>query len=250
MIAYIKIFIIILFFNNSNLYSRDIAQTYNDELRTLSIFQPKTYYPNNRLELSTHPILFLIIPNLNIKKYHGKFYNIYFASRYSFLYPSNLLRLIQKDGIGGILSNDPNINIINNMYVLKNEGLLSKIFTKSSLTGKLGFSICYSCNLDDRNIIDYPIIYPRMLLYKHGFSANSGLDWDYSFSENIQLKFDIDLIIVPDNQIFFEHKSIVNYQFNKKHTLNLGYKVTHGNYQFGRRWDLFPLIDLSYQWNK
>ena len=67
---------------------------------------------------------------------------------------------------------------------------------------------------------------------------------------NISIKTDIDLIFLPEEDIFLEHKLLWNYQFSNKYTLSTGYKMTYGNYPYGNQWDFFPLIDLSWRWKK
>jgi len=61
---------------------------------------------------------------------------------------------------------------------------------------------------------------------------------------------DLDLLLLPEVNIFIEHKLLCNYQFSTKYTLSAGYKLTNGNYPYGEQWDIFPLIDLSWQWEK
>ena len=107
------------------------------------------------------------------------------ASRYSFDYPTPFLRILQKDGIGGLLSNPNDVGKIPHLLVLQGELLATKIFTQYSVTAKLGMSTCLGCELDPRHLIDYDLAYPRMALYHHGIGANVGLDLDYINSENI-----------------------------------------------------------------
>ena len=111
-------------------------------------------------------------------------------------------------------------------------------------------SICPGCELDKRHLVDLPLTYPRMAIYHYGIAANSGIDLDYHYSENISIKTDLDLLFLPEEDIFFEHKLLYNYQFSNKYTLSVGYKLSHGNYPYGKQWDIFPLIDLSWQWEK
>jgi hypothetical protein len=122
--------------------------------------------------------------------------------------------------------------------------------TDISLTGKLGMSICPGCELDKRHLVDLPLAYPRMAIYHYGITANSGFDLDYNHSENISIKTDLDLLFLPEEDIFIEHKLLCNYQLSTKYTLSAGYKLTYGNYPYGKQLDIFPLIDFSWQWEK
>jgi len=198
-------------------------------------------------------LLFFVKPNVEVKKYHGEYKGLGMASRFSFDYPTQLLKLIQREGKFGILSKDPNIpnkGKIPNLFVFQGEWLATKNLDNISITGKVGLSLCPGCELDKRHIVDLPLAYPRMVVYHHGFATNLGLDLNYIYSEKISLKTDIDLFFISDKDVFIENKLMINYQFSPKYTLTGGIKLTQGTYPFGKQLDIFPLIDLSWSWEK
>ena len=121
------------------------------------------------------------------------------ASCYSFDYPTQLLKLIQRKGKFGILSKDPDVGEIPNLFIFQGEWMLTKKLTGFSLTGKLGMSICPGCELDKRHLVDLPLAYPRMAIYHYGIATNSGFDLDYTHSEKLSIKTDFDLLLL---QIF------------------------------------------------
>ena len=242
--------LIAIILNLSFLFPVDYAYLLNNGVCHMGVFQPRVYGMKNNLEISTHPILFLIKPNIRLKKFHGELKGIGLASRYSFDYPTQLLKLMQREGKFGILSIDPDVGPIPNLFILQGEWLVTKKMTSHSLTGKLGMSICPGCELDKRHLVDLPLAYPRMAIYHYGISANTGVDLDYNYSEKISIKMDLDFLLLPEEDIFFEHKLMFNYQFPTKYTLSTGYKLTYGNYPYGEQWDIFPLIDFSWKWEK
>ena len=228
----------------------DTAYPLENGQRQMGVFQPRIYGMNNNLEISTHPLLFFVKPNVKVKKNHGEYKGLGMASRISFDYPTPLLKLIQREGKFGILSKDPDIGDIPNLFVLQGELLVTKKSADYSLTGKAGLSICPGCELDKRHLVDLPLTYPRMTVYHHGFASNVGLDLDYIYSEKISLKTDIDLFFISDKDVFVENKFMINYQLSPKYTLTGGIKLTQGTYPFGKQLDIFPLIDLSWSWEK
>ena len=246
-LQYIFIVIILLM---SFIFPGDYAYPLETGTRQMGVFQPNIFGMKNNLEICTHPILFLIKPNFQVKKYHGELKGIGLASRYSFDYSTQLLKLIQRKGKFGILSKDPDIGEIPNLFIIQGEWLVTKKLTGFSLTGKLGMSICLGCELDKRHLVDLPLAYPRMAIYHYGISANSGVDLDYNYTEKLSMKTDMDLLFLPEEDIFFEHKLLCNYHLSTKYTLSAGYKLTYGNYPYGKQLDIFPLIDLSWQWEK
>ena len=232
------------------LLAGDTAYPLENGQRQMGVFQPRMYGMSNNLEISTHPLLFFIKPNVRVKKHHGEYKGLGMASRFSFDYPTPLLKLIQREGKFGILSKDPNIGDIPSLFVFQGEFLVTKKSADYSLTGKAGLSICPGCELDKRHLVDLPLAYPRMAVYHYGFASNVGLDLDYIYSEKISLKTDIDLFFILGKDVFIENKFMINYQFSPKHTLTGGIKLTQGTYPFGKQLDIFPLIDLSWSWEK
>ena len=232
------------------LLAGDTAYPLENGQRQMGVFQPRIYGMNNNLEISTHPLLFFVKPNVKVKKHHGEYKGLGMASRFSFDYPTPLLKLIQREGKFGILSKDPDIGDIPNLFVFQGELLVTKNSTHYSLTGKAGLSICPGCEIDKRHLVDLPLAYPRMAVYHYGFASNVGLDLDFIYSEKISLKTDIDLFIISDEDVFIENKFMINYQFSPKYTLTGGIKLTQGTYPFGKQLDIFPLIDLIWSWEK
>jgi len=232
------------------LFSGDSAYPLENGQRQMGIFQPRIYGMKNNLEISTHPLLFFVKPNVKVKKYLGEYKGLGMASRFSFDYPTQLLKLIQREGKFGILAKDPDIGDIPNLFVFRGEWLATKKSPDYSITGKAGMSLCLSCDIDKRHIVDLPLAYPRMAVYHHGFASNLGLDFDYIYSERISIKTDLDLIFFPEEDIFIENKIFINYQLSPKYTLTGGIKLTQGTYPFGKQLDIFPLIDLSWSWEK
>ncbi len=235
------------------LLANDTAYPLENGQRQMGVFQPRIYGMNNNLEISTHPLLFFVKPNVKLKKFYKEINGLGLASRYSFDYPTPLFKMLQKKGIGGLLSNTNDVGKIPHLIVLQSELLATKIFTQYSVTAKLGMSTCLGCELDPRHLIDYDLAYPRMALYHHGIGANVGLDLDYIYSEKISLKADGDLLFLPEENVFIEHKFLIHYTLSSNYTLSGGYKYSYGYYPFNKReslWNLFPLFDLSWRWNK
>jgi hypothetical protein len=235
------------------LLAGDTAYPLENGQRQMGVFQPRIYGINNNLEISTHPLLFFVKPNIKLKKFYREINGFGLASRYSFDYPTLLLRILQKEGIGGLLSNPNDVGKVPHLLVLQGELLATKIFEKSHVTGKLGMSTCLGCKLDSRHLFDYDLLYPRMALYHYGIGANMGLDLDYIYSEKISLKVDMDLLFLPQERAFIEHKFLFYYSLSSKYTLSGGYKFCYGYYPFSKEqglWNLFPLIDLSWKWEK
>ena len=240
--------LIILFFIGF-LYSKDSALSIGENNRQIGLFKPYVIATES-LEISTHPILFFIKPNFKVKRYLGKKYNLDLAGRFSFDYPSQLLKLIQREGTGGVLSIDPTIKKIPHLFIFQSELLSTKKIASFNITNKIGFSFCPGCDLDSRNIVDLPVIYPRMKLYENKILSNIGFDLEYLLSDKLILNTDLDFLMLPKEDIFIEHKFLLNYLCSKKISLTTGYKLAYGKYPYGKQLDLYPLIDISFHWSR
>ncbi len=228
-------------------FSNDNALTIGDNNRQIGLFKP-FIIGTPEIEISTHPLLFLIKPNFKIKKYLGKRHNLDFAGRFGFDYPSLLLKTLEREGTGGVLSIDETIDPIPHLFILSSELLLTKKIAALQITNKIGLSLCPGCDLDSRNIIDLPIIYPRMKLYDSKILQNVGLDIKYFVSEKIKINTDLDFLIIPKENTFIEHKLLFNYFLSKKISFTTGYKLVYGKYPYGKYLDLFPLLDITFYW--
>jgi len=249
----INYILLIIILNLGFIFSKDYAYPMENDKRQMGIFQPAVYGIKNNVEVSTHPILFLLKPNIRVKKFYNEINGFGLASRYTFDYPTPLLIILQKDGTGGFLAEDPEVDDIPHLLVLQGELLATKSIANYSLTTKLGMSTCLGCDLDSRHLIDYDLAYPRMALYYYGIGANMGLDLDYLYSDKISMKADMDLLFLPEEHTFIEHKFLFHYEFSSKYTLSGGYKFSYGYYPFNEKeglWNLFPLLDIRWQWEK
>ena len=51
------------------LLANDTAYLLENGQRQMGIFQPRIYGMNNNMEISTHPLLFFVKPNIKLKKF-------------------------------------------------------------------------------------------------------------------------------------------------------------------------------------
>ena len=234
-------------------FPTDIAYTLNTNEREIGVFQPFKYGIKNDVEISIHPILFFIMPNFSIKKYHKNFNNIGISSRYGINYPTYIINLLKKDGIGGFLSNENNIKKVPHFLTFRGEILATQRNSNHSITTKIGATICSGSNLDERDIIEYDLIYPRMTIYKYGWGTNIGIDWNYNFLHNLRFKSDLDLLLIKEEKPFIEHKLIIDYSLSDNIIISSGYKLSYGYYPFNIKtglFNLFPIIDIKWKWKK
>jgi len=178
------------------------------------LFGPLYYGLSDCYELSSHIFANPLIPNLNLKWSHripGKFS---LASVHSFFYPTPLLRLLARKGIGGIIG-------------LK------------------------SAQLDDRTTIDLPLVYPRLMPFYHGYGIRIGGDYRKNYNQRISLLIDYDVFMFPGASEGFavENKSLFFWYSSERTQFSIGYKLIYGKYPFGSQWHLlFPIFNIQRAW--
>ena len=114
-----------IFFVFSFLFSNEIQSNFKNEI---GVFKNYTYIHSEQFEISSYPIYFFVIPNINVRhRYnntkasdylHEKIHsNLY--SNHSFFIPTVLLNAVKKEGMMGIVS--PELNDFPFMIAIKNE---------------------------------------------------------------------------------------------------------------------------------
>lgn len=229
------------------------------------LFQPLRYGQTENLEWSTHPILFIKVPNVKVKIAYSNFSGWEMASRHSVVYPTPLLRLLRVKGfgiealaemdVGGIISDDPTIPPIPHMISFRHEILLSQSFGPSTLiTGKGGFCLALrGGKIDKRTTVDLPVVFPRLGVYYSGYGVNGGVDILRKATKRIEMLVDADILFLPgfdEGSFAFEHKGLIIWNKSSRFQLSLGYKLVYGEYPFGTQWHLLPLFDLQFGRNR
>ncbi|UCH63226.1 MAG: hypothetical protein JSU77_01890 [Fidelibacterota bacterium] len=218
------------------------------------LFQPLRYGQTGRLEWATHPVLNLVVPNLRIKVAHREFKGWSLATRHGFHYPTPLLRLVKRPGIGGLISPESDIPEIPHILAARSELLATRTLSQSVwLTGKGGVSVALKTGeIDERTTIDLPLVFPRMALFLHGYQLNLGADLLTNLPGRWSIWTDVDLLMIPgaEESFSWEHKGLVIWSRSERFQVLVGYKLVCGAYpdypKARTQWHLLPLIDL--QW--
>lgn len=216
----------------------------------LGLFQPLRYGQSECFEWSTHPIYFFIIPNFNLKWFHGLYNDFAVATRYSAYYPTLLLRTIGREGTGGIIS--PEFEIPQ-MIGFNGELLFSKLINENTIvTLKPGLALGLKFgDLDKRTTIDLPLVYNRLAVFYHDYQLRIGMDLDGQLNKRWHYSIDADYFYIPgvDHNKAFEHKGLLIWEKSVKTKITLGYKLVYGQYPFGSQWHLFiPIFDIQRSW--
>ena len=233
-------------------WAADAAKLLEPGQRQIGVFQPWRIGLSERFEVSTHPVLFLAIPNLSLKMSHGSLMSFELGSRHSLTYPSPLLKAVSKEGIGGMIS--PEFDIPHILHH-KSEILLSKAISDDLLLNcKAGLAIALGAgDLDPRTSMDLPLLYPRWATWYSGYGLITGGEMIYDISDKLAVQSDVDILIHSEETggLALEHKSLLHVSRKSDRRFSLGYKLSYAEYPFGKQIHLLgPIFDFQWSWKK
>ena len=226
----------------------------------VGLFQPFRYGYAENLEYSVHPIWFFVMPNIAIKRNYSDFKGFKTAGRFKLIYPTPLLNMLSRTGIGGVIA--PEFEMPP-MLGLSATWLMSNEFSGLGFTFNGGFDAgLVGGDLDNRTTIDLPLVYHRLGVFYNKWGTHFGVDIQKDFSDKIQVLFDLDLHLLPGSvnaqsdtnfeklmgEYSFEHKLIISWNKSSKFRIMTGYKFVKGTYPYGSDMRLLPYIPMVEKW--
>jgi hypothetical protein len=214
----------------------------------LGLLTASRYGIAQNLELSAHPVMFFVMPQVKLKVGWGEYSGFRLATEHGIFYPTIFMNLVATSGTGGLIS--PEFTIPQ-MFAVSNRFLASfKPFSKALLTAHAGISFSVKFGpLDPRTTIDMPIIYPRLAVFYNQPEFDMGIDFRGQFIARLGWLFNVENFVVcgTEENYFMENKGVLAYT-SKKETLRIeaGYKLCFGKYPAGPQWHLLPVVDLVF----
>jgi hypothetical protein len=233
---------------SKNYWTDGTAYTIPKKRWELGLFTASRYGISKNIELSAHPLMMFLMPQVKIKVGWGEYSGFRLATEHGIFYPTLFMNLVATEGTGGLISPEYTIP---QMFAIYNRFLTSyRPFKNSILTAHAGiaFSVKFG-PLSPQSTIDLPIIYPRLAVFYNQPEFDAGIDFRGKFVPRFGWLFNVENFIVcgtPDNY-FMENKGVLAYT-SKKETLRIeaGYKLCFGRYPAGPQWHLLPVMDLVF----
>jgi hypothetical protein len=222
-------------------WSIENANTLKKGRYEFGVFQKLQYGYTDKTEFSTKPLLFLLMPNFEIKHNWSKSKTWTITSSHSASMPTFLLKTISKEGTAGLLPDDAEIPFIlslENLFLATYSGLPRNL----SLTFKAGFSFSIRGESDNFPTIDYHLLYPRMADYYEGPTYTFGLSLSGKLGKNLSWLFDEDIFVLSHDigAIVMEHKLLIGYEFSSTKKILIGYKYSIGEFPYTQNKKLYP----------
>ena len=220
--------------------------------KEIGLFHPFVLGKNETTQYTMHPILEFVIPNVEVKKTIFPNRDTNFAWVLKLTYPTPLLKMVQKKGIGGMIADDPDFDPIPHIITAKMTLLNTRTIFKNHLmtfNGGLGLSVTNG-TVDPRITIDLPWVYPRMNQYNNPISINAGIHFTGPLWKNIGYDSggEFTYTIGDGQNMSFEYGDYFFWQATDRLKVYAGYDLYFAEYPFGSQWHLLPMIDLRYRW--
>ena len=215
------------------------------------LFQPVRWGQAEGREVSFYKLTAFLMPGATVKQRWLQRYDWTISSSHSVYYPTPLLKMVAKPGIGGMISPEfeiPNMVSVWNMVLASKQLNNDKI-----LTVKAGMALAFGgSDLAVESTIDLPLIYHRLAVYYNNWLLRFGSDMDSRLNEKWTYLVDGDLFIIPGMKGSFalEHKGMVTWEKSSRFHISLGYKMVYGQYPDGypneniTRLHILPMIDF------
>jgi hypothetical protein len=221
------------------------ALTLPDNRLEIRLFGLSGYGLTDRLEISAHPVMFWLMPQVKVKfRWSGKG-GLTLSSEHQLNYPTILLNILSRKGIGGMISPEFDfpqmISFYNGLIITK------KVASNSMLTGKAGILFALRLgSIDENSTIDLPVIYPRLATYYHSPVLNPGIDFRGNLFSSIGGLIAVECYIIPTDSenFFFENKGLLTWTLKTKWQFQAGYRLCYGTYPFGSQWHLLPAFEI------
>lgn len=226
-------------------WSDNSADVLEQGRKEVGIFAPFKMGLKNSGELSVHPVLFFVIPNISYKKQWKSTDTYRFASVHTFTYPTFLYKLLSRNGAGGIL---PATSTIPQLFKLDNTALLSFNKYNQKFSVSAGVDFCLSAGASDFPYIEWHIVYPRTYSLNNFFTPHAGIDITGKLYKKFiyEYKFNSFFLTQSDKGIITENQFKITWQKSDKFAVKAGAVYSYGTFPFGKDGGLYPVFDFMF----
>lgn len=211
----------------------------------VGLFGPLRYGVSDSVELSAHPLLFFVVPNLQAKIGWTGEGSTQVATVHSVTYPTMLMRLLAMEGAGGVLPPD---RAIPQILSIRNEVVITQEMGAHLLTGAVGVQVGPRMGESELISIDLPVVYPRTAAFFTTFTALSRLQVQGPIAGSLGYRTGAKFFVYPGAEGSFAAEIDARLQWRSSGSwmIQAGVVGSLAGYPFGLGADLLPLADIMW----
>jgi hypothetical protein len=154
----------------------DTARTVPAGRMEMGVFAPLRWGVKDDLELSLHPLLALVAPHLDATVGWGVVGGVEIASRHGVLYPTPLMRLLSREGTGGVVPHDVTFpHLISTSHHLLLSRPLGEHLATLRAGGRLAANLTRFDGPRSWSQVEWHLVRPRTAAWYTGWSVDAGL---------------------------------------------------------------------------
>jgi hypothetical protein len=174
------------------------ARTTPEGRMSVGVFAPLRWGVTDETELSVHPLLALVAPHLDATLWWATLGGVEVASRHGILYPTPLMRLLSREGTGGIVPHDvtfPHV-VSTNHHLLLTRPVRDQLVTLRA-GGRLATNLTRFDGPRFWSEVEWHLVRPRTAAWYTGWSVDAGLAAEGPLWRAIGYRVELDGYLMP-----------------------------------------------------
>jgi hypothetical protein len=164
----------------------------------VGVLAPLRWGAMERVELSVHPLLALVAPHLDAKIAWAQVAGVALASTHGVLYPTPAMRLLSKEGTGGIVPHDVRYpQLIATSHHLLATGALGGHLVTLRGGGRLAWNITSFDGPRTWSEVEWHFIWPRAAAWFTGWSLDAGIAAEGPVWRALGYRVELDAFAMP-----------------------------------------------------
>ena len=235
-------------------WGSDAARPVAEGRVEVGLFSESRWGAMRNLELSTHPLWFFILPQVQAKVQWWQRDRVFFSSGHRAAYPSVFLSLVAKEGALGLLPPDAEVPVA---LILDNHAILTwGWFQGHDATIQLGAAVAPRTS-SSLPVLDFPFLYQRFAPLFSSVAPRGGLVFggDLGSSLGYSLGGEVFWFSLPSEKTggldaawAFEEALRLDYYPGQSWRVSASLRASHAQLPIGWRTHLLPQIDLRVAW--
>lgn len=232
------------------IWKNSTAKTLSEGRMEMGLLAPFVMGLKNNMEISVHPLAFILMPNVKLKKnWSSDNENQWqFASEHGMTFPTPLLNFLAREGAGGVY---PASETAPPILTFKNEFIATNFYHEEhAVTFKTGIEV----NLLSSQYGNFPEVellyfYPRMASYSNPFTFNAAVGFTGDISKSLSYAADFTFYYIPNDEptTVFEIEPKLYYYISSNLRVLGGVILTTGNVPHEKQdFRAIPFLDLQF----